>query len=99
MIPQYNTRILELLNYEGPVLTCEHCKNDDVVDDNTYYIIKDQFSNILNVISYEQLISFFEGEYTIVDSAGVPWNYLNESIDAKPSIDDINLFLYSNDAA
>ena len=103
MRPQYNNGILDLLNYEGPVLTCEKCVKDDLfiateLEDQIYYfIIKDQYNMVLDVISYEVLISFFEGDYSFTDSNGKTWNYLKESIDAKPSIDEINLFLYSND--
>ncbi len=76
---------IELLNFEGPVLSATKFKK--------LYIIQDQWKNIVDILSEDEIKLFIDGEKTISDSQGKAWNYKKEHKDAKPTIEEMTYFL------
>jgi hypothetical protein len=76
---------IKLLNFEGPVLSATKFKK--------FYIIQDQWKNIVDILTDAEMKLFFDGEKTISDSRGKLWNYKKEHTDAKPSIEEMKRFL------
>jgi hypothetical protein len=73
-----NTKKLELLNSEGPILMAERTENG--------YVIWDQWrKGPLMTLTREELDKFMKGKIEIADSSGKRWNYLNEHEDMRPS--------------
>lgn len=76
---------LELLNYEGPVLTA-------IKTDRGFSII-DQWKTQIAFVSKVTLERFLAGEIELTDSSGKVWNYVKEPADAKPSAEALNNFM------
>ena len=57
------------------------------------YIIQDQWKNIVDILSEDEIKLFIDGEKTISDSQGKAWNYKKEHKDAKPTIEEMTYFL------
>ena len=66
---------IQLLNFEGPVLSATKFKK--------IYIIQDQWKKIVDIISEAEMKLFIVGEKTISDSRGKVWNYKKEHTDEK----------------
>ena len=77
---------LELLNFEGPVLIAEQTELGT-------YLIFDQWKNLVNELSKNELMQFFDGDFEIEDSSGRFWNWSIEHDDAKPTMESIDEFL------
>ena len=76
---------IELLNYEGAVLTAHKHVN--------LFIITDQWKEIVKIMLADDMEAFIEGKFDIVDSHGNSWNYAKEHKEAKPSEDQLKEFL------
>jgi hypothetical protein len=76
---------LELLNYEGPVLVAHKIYE--------FYVITDQWKEVVDVIVGFEMESFFNGKFSITDSKNKEWIYTNEHADAKPTQEKIKQFL------
>lgn len=79
---------LELLNYEGPVLTAY--KRADIVMNSTggisllnLYTILDQWKTPVFIGRDEEFFKFINGLITVTDSKGKEWNFLEETKQAK----------------
>jgi hypothetical protein len=83
-----NTRekMLELLNFEGPVLKAKKANKDE-------YVIYDQWDSIVDILTEEKFYAFLEGDITLSDSNGKNWNYKREHNDAKPKLRDLINFI------
>lgn len=85
-----NSKTIELLNFEGPVLTATKL-------DPYTITIRDQWKNDVANLTYAGFNRFLQGETSVTDSSGRTWNYANEHADAKPSsADKISIFLYGS---
>lgn len=67
---------LELLNFEGPVLSAHRVKNN--------FVITDEWKEVIDVLIGSEMEDFVNGAFAIVDSKNRSWLYTNESINAKP---------------
>jgi hypothetical protein len=77
-------KTIEILNYEGPVLSLS--KEDG------QFIAIDQWKTPIAKMTQLGVCAFLYGDITLVDSKGKAWNYPNEHKDAKASIADILTF-------
>lgn len=77
---------IELLNFEGPVLTAIRQVN--------LYVIQDQWKEVVGVWLDSDMQAFLEGKMTVEDTHGKVWNYANEHEDAKPNREKLDNFLY-----
>ena len=89
---------LELLNYEGPVLTAY--KRADMIMNSTggialmnLYTILDQWKTPVFIGRDEEFFKFINGLITVVDSNGKEWNYLQESKEAKADPEEMLHFI------
>jgi len=67
---------LELLNFEGPVLSAIKVEN--------CFIIIDQWKVLCNILTFDQMLQFIYEYSSIIDSRGKKWVYSLESKEAKP---------------
>lgn len=79
---------IELLNFEGPVLTAS--KNQGL------FLISDEFGEFVGSFTEEEFLKFIKGDISITDSRGKKWTYPEESIEAKPKQRKLNSFVYDN---
>jgi hypothetical protein len=77
--------VIELLNFEGPVLIAHRAEDN--------FIITDEWKNIVGFFSKEEMNAFISGEISVKDNSGRIWIYPNESIEAKPNPIDLNNFI------
>lgn len=80
-----NVKKLSLINYEGDCLTAQ-------IDGENFFI-KDQYGEWVSVLSRNDLARFLEGEFSISDSRGKSWNYLEVHEEAKPKLQDLVKFI------
>jgi hypothetical protein len=78
---------IELLNFEGPVLTAY--KNKDT------FIITDQWKEIVDVLSTQEIKDFINGKIDITDSKQRTWSYTAQHEDSKQPAEKINAFINS----
>jgi len=67
---------LELLNFEGPVLTAIKVENN--------FVIIDQWNKLCSILTFDQMLHFIYEYNSITDSSGKKWIYPKESKEAKP---------------
>ena len=79
---------LGLINYEGDCIYAVKTGSD--------YKMYDQWNTELAVWNHDEFTQFIEGFRWIEDSRGKSWNYLNESIEARPSIHRLMEFISSD---
>jgi hypothetical protein len=82
-----NLQKIELLNFEGPVLMA-HKKKDT-------FIITDQWKEIVDVLSAQEIKDFISGKIDITDSRQRTWSYTAQHEDSKQPIEKINSFINS----
>jgi hypothetical protein len=80
-------RKLDLLNYEGAVLKAYKYKN--------FFIIIDQFKEIVDILTSQKLKNFIDGKIDLVDSTEKAWNYPSAHEGAKQSQEKLNNFINS----
>ena len=76
---------IELLNYEGPVLTAHKSKN--------VFVITDEKKEIIDILYGDEMQDFINGEFSVTDSKGRTWLYTKEHENAKPTKEKIDQFL------
>jgi hypothetical protein len=69
-------KIIGLLNFEGDVLKLKK------VDDNEF-VIYDQWDSIVEILTFDELSDFFDGNRTLIDSESNKWNWANQHHNAK----------------
>ena len=82
---------IELLNFEGPVLTAYKLAEG--------FLIIDEYKQVINFLSESDLKLFIDGKISIIDSRDRDWIYTKESQDAKPSDAELINFMMTREQA
>jgi hypothetical protein len=72
MLNLENKQTLSLLNSEGDILKAIKLFNKDGVDS---YVIVDQYRKTVATLSREDLLSYYHGNFDIIDSNGRSYNF------------------------
>ena len=67
-----------LLNFEGDVLKLKKASDNE-------FVIYDQWDSIVEVMTFDELSDFFDGETTLIDSESNKWNWDEQHKNAKVS--------------
>lgn len=71
-------KIIGILNFEGDVLKLKKASDNE-------FVIYDQWDSIVEVMTFDELSDFFDGETTLIDSEGNKWNWAEQHKNAKIS--------------
>ena len=82
-----NSKTLELLNFEGPVLKLLKKSEGE-------FIFLDQWNKELKTATLEEVLNFLDGDITITDSRNKTWHWPSEADSAKSSLKNIFKFLH-----
>jgi hypothetical protein len=77
---------LSLLNFEGDALWAKKAGKDE-------YVVYDQWSSIVDVLTEDDFLNFLDGKLELSDSSGKTWNFRKEHYEAKPHYRDIINFM------
>ena len=69
-------KIIGLLNFEGDVLKLKKASDNE-------FVIYDQWDSIVEVMTFDELSDFFDGETTLIDSESNKWNRAEQHHNAK----------------
>ena len=81
-------RSLELINYEGPVLSLIK------LGPNKFQLL-DQWKHEVQLLTRVEVLQYITGEIALSDSTGREWRHLEVHIDARPSLRRIDEFIYN----
>lgn len=81
-------REIELLNSEGPILTCKSTKDG--------FVIYDRDQSIVEILNKEEFEKFISGEIILYNFEGKEINYPSFSKDMKPTNERLKNFIESD---
>lgn len=90
MKPKAKLPTIELLNFEGPVLSCTKINNRSF---GTLFVIQDEWNHVIEVLTRLEFGNFLIGAFEVVDSKGRHWNFSNEHQEAKPEPSKLKEFI------
>lgn len=80
---------LELVNYEGPVLTLIKITQDE-------FKLIDQWKKEIRKLSRVEVLQYLTGEIELEDSSGKSYSHLKTHREAKPNLKKVDSFLYGD---
>lgn len=85
--------VIEIFNYEGPVLSATKIYNKNL-SQTMLYVITDEWKKVIDILTETQFLSFLEGKIDLIDTKRRRWNYLKVEEGAKNSLDNLCSFIY-----
>ena len=79
-------KVLDILNYEGPVLKIFKSSDNE-------FVIYDQWDSIVDTLTFDEVCSFLDGDILLTDSGGKTWNWASEHYLSKPKIKNLIRYL------
>ena len=76
-----SSKVIDLLNSEGAILRGTRIMSGS----EQRYIIHDQWKNEVAQYNRYEMQQFLEGFTEITDSSGRSWNWVQQSVDMRPS--------------